>query len=78
MIMIEIQYRGGSRDFKGFHGLLASDRPMTSLYSCFLKYLRPTKISVLSHNHLPEDFITIHSLSLLFTSKSLSSLTDAP
>jgi len=27
--MIEIQYMGGSREFKGFHG--TSDRPLTSL-----------------------------------------------
>jgi len=35
--MIEIQYRGSSRELKGFHGTLflpGSDRPLTSLESC--------------------------------------------
>jgi len=56
MIMIEIQYcgdRGEGGDLKGSMEPPFFDRPLTSLDQ--------------SHNHLPQDFITKHSLSLLFT-----------
>jgi len=69
--MIEIQYRGGSR---GVHGLFASNRPLTSLDKLLFKNLRQNKISVLPHNHLPQDFIARHSLSLIFTVKSLKTM----
>jgi len=66
MIMIEIHR---SRDFKGFHGLFASDRPLKSLYKLLLKILlkfRQTKISVLS---ITQSLTTrFYNKTLIFTS----------
>jgi len=67
MIMIEIQYRSGSRGVQKFHGLFAIDRPLTSLDKLLSKnYIYLNLGNILSHNHLPQDFITRHSLLLLF------------
>jgi len=62
MIMIEMHSsRGFHHTSMDWTPLFASDRLLTSLDKLLFKNLR-TKISVLSHNHLPQDFIWRHSL----------------
>jgi len=61
MIMIEIQYRSGSRGLQRFHGLFASDRPITSLYKLLFKNLGKLK-SVYYHT------TRVYNKTLTFTS----------
>jgi len=59
MIMIEIQHR------EGFHGLIASDRPLTSLYKLLFKNLiRQTKINTFALSHTTR----FYNKALTFTS----------